>query len=190
MTMVKLVFLCRRRPDITHAAYVARLLEGHVPLALRHHPTMRRYLVNVVEEARAGAPPLDSVGMLWFDSLADYRERLYDSEEGARIVARDVAGFLGSADAYVTVEDEPSPGAKRAGERLLLCVERDAAAEELAWRRLAAGPGCVVSRVQERFAPGAPDYAGMVELPGRELPAENALRAHAYAVRAHVARWG
>src|SRR2546427_8553861 len=102
--MVKLVFLCRRRPDLTHERYVARLLEGHVPLALRHHPTLRRYVVNIVEGTRGPAPPLDSIGELWFDTLADYRERLYDSPEGERAVARDVAGFLGDADAYATVE--------------------------------------------------------------------------------------
>jgi len=88
--MVKLVFLCRRRSDLTHERYVARLLEGHVPLALRHHPTLRRYVVNIVEGTRGPAPPLDSIGELWFDTLADYRERLYDSPAGAGIIARDV----------------------------------------------------------------------------------------------------
>jgi len=185
--MVKLVFLCRRRPDLSHDAYVARLLEGHVPLALRHHPTMRRYVVNVVEETAPGAPGLDSVGMLWFDSLADYRDRLYDSAEGARIVARDVAGFLAGADAYVTREDDAAPGADRAGARLFACVGRDAVADVAAWARVAAGPGCVASRVVEQLAPAAPDYAGFVEIPGGRLRA--APSADAYVVRAHVARW-
>src|SRR6266404_5754153 len=90
--MVKLVFLCRRRPDLTHERYVERLLGGHVPLALRHHPTPRRYVVNIVEDTRGPAPPLDSIGELWFDTLADYRERLYDSPEGAGIIARGAAG--------------------------------------------------------------------------------------------------
>src|SRR5439155_17365058 len=87
--MVKLVFLCRRRPDITHERYAELLLRGHVPLALRHHPTLRRYVVNIVEDTRGPAPPLDSIGELWFDTLADYRERLYDSPAGAGIIARD-----------------------------------------------------------------------------------------------------
>src|SRR3989449_9991690 len=105
--MVKLVFLCRRRPDLTHEQYVARLLEGHVPLALHHHPTLRRYVVNVVEGTRGPAPPLDSIGELWFETLADYRERLYDSPEGARAVAHDVAGFLGGASAYLPTQHVP-----------------------------------------------------------------------------------
>src|SRR5262247_3845809 len=32
--MVKLIFLCRRRPELTHEQYVDMLLRGHVPLAL------------------------------------------------------------------------------------------------------------------------------------------------------------
>jgi uncharacterized protein (TIGR02118 family) len=125
--MPKLVFLCRRRPDLTHERYAELLLRGHVPLALRHHPTMRKYVVNVVEGLRAGAEPLDSIGELTFDTLDDFRERLYDSDEGRRIIERDVAGFMGGAHAYVTTEHvqkaptttpplgERSPGAKIIG---------------------------------------------------------------------------
>jgi uncharacterized protein (TIGR02118 family) len=102
--MRKLIFLCRRRPDLTHARYAERLLAGHVPLALAHHPTLRKYVVNVVETNPPGAPELDSIGELCFDTLDDFRTRLYDSAAGEEIVRRDVAGFLGSADAYVTTE--------------------------------------------------------------------------------------
>lgn len=129
--MVKLVFLCRRREGLSHDEYVRRLLEGHVPLALRHHPTLRRYVVNVVEGTRGPAPPLDSIGELWFDSLADWRERLYDSPEGERVIARDVAGFLGGADAYVTTEHvqrEPAApqaiGTRTPGDKLFACLVR------------------------------------------------------------------
>jgi len=123
--MVKLVFLCRRRSDITHERYAELLLRGHVPLALRHHPTLRRYVVNIVEDTRGPAPPLDSIGELWFDTLADYRERLYDSPAGAGIIARDVAGFMGSTAAYVTTEHvhrtpaaPPDPGRRTPGGKL------------------------------------------------------------------------
>jgi uncharacterized protein (TIGR02118 family) len=102
--MPKLVFLCRRRADLTHERYAELLLRGHVPLALRHHPTMRKYVVNVVEGLRAGAEPLDSIGELTFDTLDDFHERLYDSDDGRRVIERDVAGFMGGAHAYVTTE--------------------------------------------------------------------------------------
>jgi len=100
--MVKLVFLCRRRSELTHAQYAEHVLGRHVPLALRHHPTMRTYVVNVVEGRRAGAEELDSIAELGFDRFEDFRDRLYDSEAGRRAIEEDVARFLGSAHAYVT----------------------------------------------------------------------------------------
>lgn len=102
--MVKMMFLCRRRPDVDHARYVAMVLHDHVPLALRHHPAMRTYVVNVVERSPPGWPELDSVAALGFDSFEDYRDRLYDSDAGRAAIGRDVARFMGGAAAYVTRE--------------------------------------------------------------------------------------
>lgn len=102
--MVKLVFLCRRRGDLSRERYAELLLSGHVPLALRHHPSMRGYAVNVVEKSPEGWKDLDSIGELWFESLQDYRERLYDSPAGREIIERDVARFLGGTDAYAASE--------------------------------------------------------------------------------------
>ena len=116
--MVKLIFLCRRRPDISHERYAELLLGSHVPIALRHHPTLRRYVVNIVEQGRPNEDVLDSIGELWFDTLADYRERLYDSADGERVVQRDVAQFLGGSHAYATTEHvQKSLGTMPIGER-------------------------------------------------------------------------
>lgn len=130
---MKMVFLCRRQPELTRERYAELLLDGHVPLALRHHPTMRRYVVNVVETSVGDAPDLDSVGELWFDTIEDFRERLYDSPEGERIIARDVAGFLASADGYATLEHvqrepprAPSRGVASPGLKLVVALERAA----------------------------------------------------------------
>jgi uncharacterized protein (TIGR02118 family) len=129
--MVKLIFLCWRRPDISHERYVDLLLTGHVPIALRHHPSMRRYVVNIVEDAPAHLQPLDSVGELSFDSLDDYRERLYDSAAGRRVVEDDVRGFMGGAHAYATTEHvhkslqgEAGLGLRSAGVKLICPVIR------------------------------------------------------------------
>jgi len=178
--MVRLVFLCRRRPDIGHDRYVECLLQGHVPIALAHHPTLRRYVVNIVEESCGSAPALDSIGELWFDSLADYRERLYDSAEGARIVARDVARFLGGAHAYVTAEDpHASPaasvplGTRSPGAKLFVCVTRAPALERGEFRRRwvegppppafrsPAATGYATGVVEERLGGDGPEYDGM-----------------------------
>src|SRR5262249_32824795 len=125
------VFLCRRRSDLTHDEYVERVLRGHVPLALAHHPTMRGYVVNAVEGRRAGAEPLDSIAELSFDDLADYRERLYDSAERRRAIERDVAGFMAGALAYATTEHvqkapatPPPLGTRSPGVKIIGLVRR------------------------------------------------------------------
>jgi uncharacterized protein (TIGR02118 family) len=129
--MVKLFFLCRRRADITHERYAALLLEGHVPIALHHHPTMRRYVVNIVEQSPPGGIELDSIGELSFSTLEDFRERLYDSPEGEKIVHADVAGFMGGAVAYATTEyvqksllPPPTLGQRSSGVKLICPVRR------------------------------------------------------------------
>ncbi len=102
--VVKIFFLCRRRPELSREEYSRRILEQHVPLALEHHTSMRRYVVNIVERAPTPAPEYDSVAALGFDTLEDYNERLYDSPAGREIIHRDVQGFLAGADAYATRE--------------------------------------------------------------------------------------
>jgi len=103
--MLKIIFLCRRRPDITREQYAAFVLEGHAPLALKHHPTLLRYVINIAEGTPPGGPEIDSLPALYFASLEDFRERLYDSPEGQEIIRRDVARFMtGGADTYATTE--------------------------------------------------------------------------------------
>jgi uncharacterized protein (TIGR02118 family) len=103
--MIKLIFLCRRRPDITRAQYTAFVLDGHAPLALKHHPTLQRYVINIAEGTPEGGPELDSLPALYFASLEDFNERLYDSPQGREIIRRDVERFMaGGADTYATTE--------------------------------------------------------------------------------------
>jgi hypothetical protein len=103
--MLKIIFLCRRRPDITREQYAAFVLEGHAPLALEHHPTLLRYVINIAEGTPPGGPEIDSLPALYFASLEDFQERLYDSAEGREIIRRDVARFMaGGADSYATTE--------------------------------------------------------------------------------------
>jgi uncharacterized protein (TIGR02118 family) len=181
--MVKLIFLCRRRPDITHERYAELLLNGHVPIALRHHPTLRRYTVNIVERGPDADAALDSVGALSFDSLADYRERLYDSDEGKAIVARDVAGFMGGADAYVTTEVvqksviERPLGSRAAGVKMVCPLRRrpDLTHEQFVqhWQTvhvplaLTHHPHMsryVTNIIDQRLSPESPEWDGFAEI--------------------------
>lgn len=211
--MVKLVFLCRRRPDITPARYAELLLGGHVPLALRHHPTMRRYVVNLVEHTPPGAVELDSVGELSFDTLDDYRERLYDSPAGRSIIEGDVRGFMGGADAYATTEyvqkapaAVPRPGGRSPGVKLVCPVLRRPGmthAEFVThWLErhvplaLAHHPGLVkyvTNVVDARLSPAGEAWDGIAEL---HFPSAEALAHGLFAsaegeqiVRADIARF-
>ena len=191
--MVKLIFLCRRRPDITHERYSELLLSGHVPIALQHHPTMRRYVVNVVEQSPADWEALDSIGELSFDTLGDFRERLYASSNGRLIVERDVAGFMGGADAYVTTEHvQKTPaasvvlGVRSAGIKLVCPVVRRNGmrhadfVEHWLTRHVPLAlqhhPGLtryVTNVVDQRLGTTGPDLDGIAEL---HFPSAEALR--------------
>ena len=190
--MRKLIFLCHRLPDIDHDTYAARLLKDHVPIALDHHPNLRRYVVNVVEgEMMAGPRELDSIGELTFPTLEDYRERLYDSPAGERIVQADVGRFLGGSAAYECTElvalqraagIRPGPVEDRAparspGVKLFLAIRRrdGMSHEEFVkhWRDVHAPlvfeHGPLIARYVQNLgdgglSPGAPEYDGFAEL--------------------------
>ena len=103
--MRKMIFLCRRKQGLSRAEYKRRILTNHVPLALAHHPTLLGYRVNLVARPRgATLLPVDSIAELSFATLADFRDRLYASEAGQRVISADTATFLGSAAAYETTE--------------------------------------------------------------------------------------
>jgi uncharacterized protein (TIGR02118 family) len=191
--MLKLIFFCHRRHAVTHARYAELLLDGHVPLALKHHPTLRRYVVNIVEQSPPGWEEEDSVGELWFDTLADFHERLYDSPEGKQMIERDVAGFMGGAAGYVTTEHVQraasgavAPGTRSPGVKLICpLVRRDDmrhAAFVDHWLQqhvplaLQHHPGMskyVTNVVESRLVDSAPALDGIAEL---HFPSLDALR--------------
>src|ERR1700737_1505097 len=103
--MIKVVFLVKRAEGISHDDFIRHLLEHHVPLALRHHPRLRKYLSAPVMQGTDNPGGFDAIAELYFDSLADFRDGLYDSTEGERVIAEDVAKFLGpGGQAYITEE--------------------------------------------------------------------------------------
>jgi uncharacterized protein (TIGR02118 family) len=112
--MIKVVFLVKRAEGISHDDFVRHLLEHHVPLALRHHPKLRKYLSAPIVAGTSNEGDFDAVAELYFDSLEDFRSGLFDSEEGRRIINEDVARFCGPGGRhYITEEivfkDETGP---------------------------------------------------------------------------------
>lgn len=129
--MEKLLFLCRRRTDIDHDTYAEHLLATHGPLALRHHPLLRRYVVHVVERGSADHPEIDSINELHYDRLEDFRLHNYDSPEGERIIREDLRRFLGTVYGYATREfvhrdegPERAPGRRTPGLKWICAVRR------------------------------------------------------------------
>jgi hypothetical protein len=161
-------FLCSRRDGLAHGAYARHLLERHVPLALRHHATLRRYVVNVVDEALDGAPPIDSVNQLGYDALADFETRNYDSPEGERLVTEDHARFLGGAHGFAT-EPRVVAAAREPVRTKWLCALRTRAdlAAELVPEIAAAHPklaSLALARVERKLWPGGGDWTHFLEL--------------------------
>jgi len=179
LEVVKLIFLCARRPGLTHAQFAAHLLERHAPLALRHHTSLRRYVLNVVD----GDDAIDSVNALSYESLEDFEKRNYDSAEGERIVTEDHARFLGGAAGYLTrecVHPAEAPrvalGARSPGVKWICALRRTARlpAENFAARLetevvpelLAAQPGLssvVVDRVERKLYDAGADWDVFLE---------------------------
>ena len=182
-TVLKLIFLCVRPAGLDHAQYAAHLLERHAPLALRHHATLQRYVLNIVEEPLADAEPIDSVNALYYETLADFETRNYDSPEGERMVVADHARFLGGAAGYLTREntyraDGPTGaiGARSSGLKWICALRRTArlSAEDFASRLetdvvpelLAGQPGVssvVIDRVERKLYDTGADWDAFLE---------------------------
>jgi len=92
--LCRLVFV-RRAPSLTRDQMAHHWTEQHTPIVRRHHPAFWGYVQNVVvAPVTPGAPEVDGVAEMRFRSASDLRERFYDSDEGRRVVADDVARFL------------------------------------------------------------------------------------------------
>jgi hypothetical protein len=166
--VVRLYFLCARRPELTHAQYAAHLVERHAPLALRHHGTLRGYVLNVVDDALDGAEPIDSVNALEYDALEDFQTRNYDSAEGERVVTEDHARFLGGAAGYATAP-RAFAAAREPARVKWLCALRSRAdlAVELVPEVLAAHPKLAqlsLARVEKKLYPTGRDWDAFLEL--------------------------
>ncbi len=92
---VRRISFVRAAPGLTRAEMARHWGEVHWPIAQVHHPALWRYVQNVVvEPVTTDAPEVDGIAELHFRSIADLRDRFYDSDEGLRIVAEDVRQFL------------------------------------------------------------------------------------------------
>jgi uncharacterized protein (TIGR02118 family) len=92
--VVRIAFV-RRSPGLSREEFADHWTNVHAPLARKHHPTLVRYVQNIViEPVTPGAPEVDGVAELGFRSLKDVHQRMYDSPAGAEIIRRDIQRFL------------------------------------------------------------------------------------------------
>ena len=96
---IMFVFFSRRQ-ELSPADFRAHWRDVHAPLARRHHVGMSRYIQHVVIDGTD--TDVDAIAELHFPSTADFTDRFYDSEAGARAIAEDVVRFSGRrADTYL-----------------------------------------------------------------------------------------
>jgi uncharacterized protein (TIGR02118 family) len=104
---VGLLFRVIRRPDLTHDQFDAHWRDNHAPLALRHHVGMWDYVqCSFDAPSTPTSAPLDGMAICKFATLADMKERFFDTDEGRQVIWEDVARFTdaGSGPAMRMVE--------------------------------------------------------------------------------------
>jgi uncharacterized protein (TIGR02118 family) len=109
-----LLFPVVRRGDLTHEQFDSHWRDNHAPLALRHHVGMWDYVQCSFSGSFDGSlttpsAALDGMAICKFPTVADFKERFFDSDEGRQAIWADVARF----------SDPNGPRAMRMVERIL-----------------------------------------------------------------------
>lgn len=118
--MIKLVFCCRRKPELSREEFLVRWKDVHGPLVRKIHdsalPTMKRYVQShslpdelsaPVQQSRGALPPFDGITEVWFDDLESMGG---DGSEaaiaGAKALLEDEAKFLDLPNCHVFLTEE------------------------------------------------------------------------------------
>jgi uncharacterized protein (TIGR02118 family) len=116
--MIKLVFCCRRRPELTREEFQRYWLDEHGPLvrSLREAlPPMRRYVqshtvgdeVNDgIRASRGSAEPYDGITEVWFDDLASMGSSTEAGVDAGRRLLEDESTSLDFRRCAVFVTEE------------------------------------------------------------------------------------
>ncbi len=86
------LFTMIRHPKLSHGAADRHWRDRHAPLALQHHVAMTHYTqLSIVH--RIHGPEWDGFALCGFDSVADLRERFFETAEGRQAIREDVSRF-------------------------------------------------------------------------------------------------
>jgi uncharacterized protein (TIGR02118 family) len=104
---MKQISFVTRKTGLTREEFAAHWNEVHAPLALKHHPTISRYVQNVlISPLIEGSPEIDGIAELSYRSYEDWRDRKFDSEEGQAVITADIARFLEPGAAWHVLAHE------------------------------------------------------------------------------------
>ena len=118
--MVKLVFCCRRRPELTREQFQEYWLDSHGPLVRSLHetlPQMRRYVQShtldtpandALQESLGAGDAFDGITEVWFDSLEAMGSSTEEAAAAGRKLLEDESTFIdfASSSVFLTVEHE------------------------------------------------------------------------------------
>jgi uncharacterized protein (TIGR02118 family) len=116
--MVKLVFCCRRRAELTPEEFRRRWRDVHGPLVKRLRerlPMMRRYvqshticgsMTDALRASRGAAEPFDGITEVWFDSIESMLAHDPDALAAAQQLYEDEAQFIDFARSAVFLTEE------------------------------------------------------------------------------------
>jgi uncharacterized protein (TIGR02118 family) len=118
--VVKLVFCCRRRPELTREQFQAYWLDSHGPLVRSLHealPQMRRYVQShtlitpandAIQQSRGTDEPFDGITEVWFDSLEAMGSTTEEATAAGHKLLEDESTFIdfAASSVFLTVEHE------------------------------------------------------------------------------------
>jgi EthD domain len=115
--MIKVIFMLKRRADMSQEDFIARYEHGHAQIGEKHVPNAARYVRRYLEplpELFTGEviePAHDVITELWFDDMEQYTiamKRLADPDVVAEIVADEELLFDRSKHRVFMVDERDS----------------------------------------------------------------------------------
>jgi uncharacterized protein (TIGR02118 family) len=104
---MKQISFVRRKTGLTREEFAAHWNDVHAPLAVKHHPTISRYVQNVlISPLIDGSPEIDGVAELSYLAYEDWRDRKFDSDDGQAVITADIARFLEPGTAWHVLAHE------------------------------------------------------------------------------------
>jgi len=103
--MTKVIFVAKKRPELTEDEFVTYWQQIHAPLVAKI-PGVRQYVIQPVTRAASGAdvePVCDCIAEIWFESLAMVQDAA-ESKEG-QAAAADVPNFCAPESGAVVVDE-------------------------------------------------------------------------------------